>query len=361
MEKGNWSCAAIDHGVTVFPDGRIGPCCRISADYLKPAGELHNPDRFSDLKTAEPPAACHSCVADEHRNIPSYRSMFNRLKTSAPGLQFVDIRNTNFCNLKCRYCGPHFSSQWAQELGKIQPIVTTAIDRDLLITPSLHWMYFTGGEPLINGEHWELLQHLIDTGQAQNTQLIYNSNLTTLRYRDRNIADIWSHFNRVEVRCSIDAVGPVFEAIRSGAQWSKVSNNIDELLTMPIRVTLAPVISVLNIWNIGELCAWATSRKIKIDPTVLTGPDYLALDVIPYSLTDQALAAAEPLKSCIDPKIYQHIQDLIRSNRNQNLFQHTVAHVLLLDQRRGERLFDLLPFDQAAQQRILENHEYESK
>lgn len=361
MEKSNWSCAAIDHGVTVFPHGKIGPCCRISADYLKPLSELSNPERFADLKTAEPPAACHSCVADEYRRMPSYRTMFNRLKTSAPGLQFVDIRNTNLCNLKCRYCGPHFSSGWARELGRTIPIVTTHIDHNQLITDSLHWMYFTGGEPLINGEHWELLEHLIETNRAQHIALVYNSNLTTLRYKDRNITDIWSHFKRVEIKCSIDAVGPTFEYIRSGAEWDRVSANIDELLKLPVSISLTPVISLLNIWNIGELCDYAKHKKIRIDPTVLVGPDYLALDAIPDQLKAQAIAAALPLKAHIHSSTYNHIIDLINHNQNQYLFKHTVAHVLLLDNRRGERLFDLLPFGELAQQQLLENHEYESK
>ena len=46
-----WECAAIDHGVTIFPNGKIGPCCQVSSDYLKPISELTNPNRFADLKT----------------------------------------------------------------------------------------------------------------------------------------------------------------------------------------------------------------------------------------------------------------------------------------------------------------------
>ena len=361
MEKSNWSCAAIDHGVTVFPNGKIGPCCRISADYLKPSSELSNPERFADLKTPEPPAACQACIGDEYQGMTSYRSMFNSLVTAQPGLQFVDIRNTNLCNLRCRYCGPHFSSQWAQELQHAIPIMSAPVDRNLLITPSVHWMYFTGGEPLINGEHWDLLEELITTDQAQNITLVYNSNLTTLKYKDRNIADIWAHFKKVEIKCSIDAVGPTFEYIRSGAEWARVSHNIDALQQLSVDIVLSPVISLLNIWNIGELCEYAELKKIKIVPIVLSGPDYLALDVTPDQLKQQALAAALPLKSHIDIATYRRIVELIENNQNQCLFKHAIAHILLLDNLRNEKLFDLLPFRNVAQTQILENHEYESK
>jgi sulfatase maturation enzyme AslB (radical SAM superfamily) len=356
-----WKCAAIDHGVTIFSNGKIGPCCKIQAEYLKPISELSNTQRFADLKTEFAPAACEKCISDEDQNVPSYRAMFNSLVTRDPGLQFVDIRNTNLCNLKCRYCGPHFSSRWAQELGHSITIRTTDINKDLLITDSLQLMYFTGGEPMINGDHWNLLEELIASNKANGITLMYNTNLTVLKYKDKDITDIWSHFKKVNVQCSIDAVGKTFEYIRSGADWPTVDANINALKKMPIGISLTPVISLLNIWNIGELCEYAAQKNIKINPIVLTGPDYLALDTIPDQLKQQALIAAKPLKKYIDINIYNNIIGLINNNQNQCLFKHAISHILLLDHLRDEKLFDLLPFKDVAQAEILENHEYESK
>ena len=356
-----WKCAAIDHGVTIFPNGKIGPCCKIQADYLKPISELSNPHRFADLKTKSAPAACEKCISDESRNIPSYRTMFNSLVTTSPGLQFVDVRNTNLCNLKCRYCGPHFSSSWAQELGHSITIRSTDINKDLLITDSLQWIYFTGGEPLINSDHWNLLEELINSNKAGRITLMYNTNLTVLKYKDKDITDIWSHFKKVNVQCSIDAVGKMFEYVRSGADWPKVAANIHALKKMSVNILLTPVISLLNIWNIGELCNYAEQQNIKINPIILSGPDYLALDVIPDQLKQQALIAAEPLKKHIDINVYNCIIELINNNQNQCLFKHTISHILLLDHLRNEKLFDLLPFKDIARVELLENYEYDSK
>jgi hypothetical protein len=111
-----WNCAAIDHGVTIFPNGKIGPCCQISADYLKPISEINNKDKFADLKTQKPPPACYLCNNAEGSGLNSYRQHFNSLNNNSQGIQFLDLRHTNQCNLKCRYCGPHFSSLWAKEL-----------------------------------------------------------------------------------------------------------------------------------------------------------------------------------------------------------------------------------------------------
>ena len=54
-----------------------------------------------------------------------------------------------------------------------------------------------------------------------------------------------------------------------------------------------------------------------------------------------------------------HIKNLITNNINQSLLPQTISHILLLDNLRGEKLFDLLPFKSFAVDAILKNHEYE--
>lgn len=364
-----WTCAAIDHGVTIFPNGKIGPCCQIDSSYLKPISELSNPGRFVDLKTPDcpPKHPCNQCSVAEYHGLPSYRKTFDGMVTSANGLQFVDIRNTNFCNLKCRYCGPHFSSQWAEELGKFPIIQHQDITyyKDTLITDSLHWMYFTGGEPLINGEHWALLEELINSGRSSNISLMYNTNLTTIKYKNLNIIDLWKKFKNIRIQCSIDTVGKPLEYIRSGTDWTKIQSNLDNLLSNSlnsnISVTLMPVMSVLNIWFVDELYEFARLKNIAVSPIILTGPDYLAIDVIPDELKSLALEKITYIESnyTIDKKIVQHIKNLINNNDNKFLFQQTISHVMLLDNLRGEKLFELLPFKSVAVDNILRNYEYE--
>ena len=364
-----WACAAIDHGVTIFSNGKIGPCCQIASNYLKPISELSNPDRFADLKTQDfsPEHPCNKCAVNEYHGLPSYRNTFDSAVTSAAGLQFVDIRNTNLCNLKCRYCGPHFSSQWAEELDKFPSIQRQDIAdfKDILITDSLHWMYFTGGEPLVNREHWELLEELIDHRKSSRISLMYNTNLTTIKYKDKNIIDVWKQFKNINIQCSIDAIGAPLEYIRSGTTWTKIKSNLNQLLESSlnsnINITLTPVVSILNIWFVHELYEYARLKNIAVNPIILTGPDYLALDVVPDELQSLALEKITAIESSytVDKEVVQHIKNLINNNINQSLFRHTIAHVLLLDKVRGEKLFDLLPFKSVAVDNILKNHEYE--
>jgi sulfatase maturation enzyme AslB (radical SAM superfamily) len=359
-----WECAAIDHGVTIFPNGKIGPCCQIHSSYLKPIQELSNPHRFADLNTEYPPSACEKCISHEDAGRDSYRTNFNKLKTDSKGLQFVDIRNTNHCNLKCRYCGPHFSSSWAKELGN--PItVHQSIDeyKDTLITEDLHWMYFTGGEPLINPEHWLLLEELISSKKASQITLLYNTNLTTIKYKNIDVINLWSKFKSVHLQCSIDAIGEPLEYIRSGAKWDLIERNLQSVLVAKsntnIKLTLTPVISVLNIWFISKLFEYAHQHSIVVNPIVLTGPDYLALDVIPDQLKNLALSHLDLIRPYISHGVFEQMNNLISANVNSCLFGHTIGHVLLLDCNRKEKLFELLPFASYASDTILKNYEYE--
>ena len=72
-----WQCAAIDHGVTFYENGKIAPCCLIAHTYRKDITEIHN-QPFKDLKTFEPPVECKICVDAEANNISSYRQQFNK-------------------------------------------------------------------------------------------------------------------------------------------------------------------------------------------------------------------------------------------------------------------------------------------
>lgn len=191
---------------------------------------------------------------------------------------------------------------------------------------------------------------------------MYNTNLTTIRYKDLDIIDLWKKFKSVTVRCSIDAIGQPLEFIRSGANWTKIKNNLESLKNFnsrTIEVSLTPVISILNLWFVRELFEYAKQNNFKVAPIVLTGPDYLALDVIPDRLKELALEKLSQIQIYIDKNLYDHLLGLIENNINRCLFNQTIAHILMLDNNRNEKLFDLLPFKSVATDLILKNYEYQ--
>ena len=360
-----WTCPAIDHGVSIFPDGRIRPCCQTSEEYSKPLSEITNPARFQDLKSLDNPDACKNCWSKEEQGFYSYRKMYEKKVTNASGIQFLDIRHSNQCNLKCRYCNPHFSNQWAKELSYPITLQQSKFDDylDQLLTKDLVEVYWCGGEPLINGNHYNMLETLISNGLSKNIELRYNTNFTALQYKDKNVFDHWQQFKSVNLYISVDAVGEISNYIRSGSDWNVISANIDLALEKieknpKISISLSPVVSLLSIWTLPELYQYAKHKKLSIKPILLQGPDYLSLMAIHTELKPLAISTLNSIRDQLGQH-YDRFMLQLTQDDNEYLFNHAVRHILLLDKLRQEKLFDLLPFQKLAIELTLKNYEYE--
>ncbi len=85
--------------------------------------------------------------------------------------------------------------------------------------------------------------------------------------------------------------------------------------------------------------------------TDLSYPDFLSLNAMPDALKSQALEQIDKIE-----KLYKNTKKInfyrqqILNNYNQHLFKDTLNHVLLLDNIRGENLFQYLPFRTVANQ-----------
>lgn len=363
----NFSCPAIDHGVAIFPDGKIRPCCQTSADYSKPMSEIDNPNRFADLKSQDRPQACRMCWEREDRGHGSARKWYLSNATNGSGIQFLDFRHTNQCNLKCRYCNPHFSNQWAKELNYPTTLLSTPVEHyyHKLLTDDLVDLYWCGGEPLIIKEHYEVLEQLIQHNRSQNISLRYNTNFTTVNYKDKNILDLWKNFKSVDLNISLDTVGTALNYIRSGSDWEKISHNIDQLLAtrsqLPtLRIKFTPTVSLLNLWFLEDLYNYATEKNIPVALSVLYGPDYLSMSSLYCKeLVDMAQHKLMPIKKLIGDGKWNEIFQNTGQADNEYLFHHAMRHILLLDSIRQENLFALLPFREFSIKTTLVNREYE--
>ena len=357
-----WRCGAITNGVSVFPDGRIRPCCNIDASYSKPAELITDPDRFKDLNTGSYNEVCISCKRQEEVSGNSGRKMFNSKVTDTKSIQFLDFRNSNQCNQKCRYCNPHFSNQIAKELNYKNSLVSFPVSDyyENLLVDSVQMIYFAGGEPLIMRDHYEILERLIKKGYSSNISLMYSTNLSVLHYKDIDIISLWQKFKNVNLMVSLDAVGPAVEYIRSGSNWDTIDANLSTLIDSKIsqmNITITPVLSVLNVWFLPELVEYVTDKGLGIEPFVLYGPDILSLSVLPKDLKDLARTKLLSIKEK-SPRSYAQAMLLLDSDE-EHLFNSTIRHILLLDSMRDEKLFQCLPFKEHAISSSLKFYEYE--
>ena len=129
------------------------------------------------------------------------------------------------------------------------------------LLPDVEYFEFTGGEPFLIKEHFNILEKSVELGHSKKQIVHYNTNGTT--YPDHAVKNIWPHFKLVEVAFSIDDIGERFEYQRYGAIWKEVNKNIHKInslrSTNPIKTQICCTINIQNIWNMPEICEWIES------------------------------------------------------------------------------------------------------
>ena len=122
--------------------------------------------------------------------------------------------------------------------------------------------YFAGGEPLITPEHYVILEEMIRKGRTD-TILRYNTNASTISYKQYDIFDLWKHFDRIELSCSIDHYGERAEVMRHGTDWARVEENLTKFRSLDYVVfQLNTVFSIMNYMTITEFYEYMHSKVL---------------------------------------------------------------------------------------------------
>lgn len=299
-------------------------------------------------------------------------------------LEYLDLRLGNLCNLKCRSCGAGDSSLWVEdvynlgqkefrifgmpnsfEIVNVNGVIKinseqyqyynteqfkTAIEKSL---PNVTRIYFTGGEPLLNKKHYEILDYCIENNLAKNIVVEYNTNGTTL---NPNLLSQWSHFHHVLICFSIDAMGQLAHYVRYPSKWDVVEKNmrlIDKCELNNITCTTNFTASMLNIKHLPEMTEWFYEQNWRKFHNVLTwhrlvGPNWLNIQVLPAEVKQQITNLYEEYyeRSKI-PNIKQHIQPLIEYMNERDstrLLMSTKLNITAVDKVRKQKLANYIPW-----------------
>ena len=84
------------------------------------------------------------------------------------------------------------------------------------------------------------------------------------------------------------------------------------------------------------------------------GPDYLSVNAIPKALHTEGKQAVQRCAGMLDANVIDELNFMIESNPEaEEIFKHTLHHIMLLDKIRKHDLFKLLPFEKVAKKMIL--------
>jgi organic radical activating enzyme len=256
------------------------PAHAIDAEAIKtnPAA-IHNTaqkkqDR-ADMQAGRRPKGCEYCwkIEDMGRDAVSdrvYKSKIYPIEalheaaklptTDDVNLKTLEISFDRTCNFACSYCNPAFSSTWVNDIkrngpytdlksdgrnhfthvhdsaqlysfGETNPYVEAFFDwweTDLHHT--LQELRITGGEPLMSGYTWKLIDWFKTNQGRSKTKLAINSNLGMPREKLLDFVERVKDIPHLEIYTSNEAVNGAAAYIRDGLDYDLWMHNVQQLL-----------------------------------------------------------------------------------------------------------------------------------
>ena len=350
-------------GLATREDGAIQVCCRshpIGNIQDSTLEEIWNNDNMRRIRQQvlheERPAECEPCFVLEDQGVESLRQRHiagvipeSRITLYPHALNGMDsnfkmpfefptmeIKLNNLCNLKCRMCHPMDSTSWndwkevEEFYTKENNFMVKAIeDLNLMRKPYLdkfddnpNWwtslekllpyfrrVEFAGGEPLMDPQHYRILDMLKPYGHQ--IEIKYATNGTTLGIsKGRTIYDYWPHFKSVAVNISIDGIDDVYNYIRGNGDWNQVVENIKAIqkISNVSRIVGAVAVQVSNVLTLDEMIAhFLDELGIVFYTNIVKYPNVLSVQVLLPHLKILAVQRLNAVKDHV-PR-FKHVKE----------------------------------------------------
>lgn len=347
--------------------------CRFSSENnheLISSIEESFPTVFSNVRSNmlenKPSSQCSICYAKESVGMQSVKSMikeakidfYSKSKNEINFNPFPTIKNikgitivfSNLCNLSCGICSAENSNTYAAEQAKIYNLPAPAKPSSTFWNPyqaeleklfkQVGFVYFGGGEPMIQPEHYYWLNFLVE--HNPNILLRYTTNGTQIKYDSIELEKLWKKFKNVFMVISMDGAEDIFEYNRYGANYKAVVENVKKYRSFGIDVKVRFTISIFTILRLKECY-----EKLQVDlPGIPIEFHLLINDLefyagnLPDDIKNNALERFKKSGSDIDLSCYNILNDC---KFDQSLFDIFINRVKKLDAHRGTNFCKLFP------------------
>ena len=397
-------------GLATREDGAICACCRSHpVGFIDKANleDIWNNDTMRRIRKQvlnnERPPECDPCFKLEDQGVESLRqrhitdripeSRINLYPNALDKLQAdysmpfeiptMELKLNNLCNLACRMCHPMDSTSWTdwgeiKEFYKKEGNIMYAIVEEhglenkphldkfqdnpkwwaslKKLVPHFRRVEFAGGEPLMDPQHYRILDMLAEYGSQ--IEIKYATNLSILgKGHHRTVWEYWPRFKSVAVNVSIDGIGDVYEYIRGNAHWATLVSNIDRIKTIPniSRIVGAVTVQVSNVLILDKMIEYFLDDiGIIFHSHRVEYPKLLSVQVLPAPLKDLAYSKLEAVKSKLPNyklckehpflieytlRQIQDTQNYLRANDQSELWQDCIEFNHRLDHSRDQMSF----------------------
>ena len=272
-------------------------------------------------------------------------------------LRTLEIAFDRTCQFACSYCNPAFSSTWVRDIRKNGPYnglvsdgrnhFTHTHDTSQLykfgetnpyveaffawwesdLHRTLQELRITGGEPLMSGETWKLIDWFRNNPGRSQTRLAINSNLGTAVDLDRLLDSIDGL--EVDLYTSNESMGLQAEYIRDGLVWDDWANNVERLLDSGKfrSIHIMNTINALCLYSLDQFLECIMNWKIEYGRDAVS----FTLNILRFPSFQSPLVLPDELRTLFRKRLEVWLDAWWDS---EFLHEHEVNHV--------QRLIDYL-------------------
>jgi organic radical activating enzyme len=274
-------------------------------------------------------------------------------------LRTLEIAFDRTCQFACSYCNPAFSSTWVNDIkrngpyerlvsdgrnhfthphdsaqlyrfGETNPYVEAFFkwwDTDLHKT--LQELRITGGEPLMSGDTWKLIDWFKENKGRSTTKLAINSNLGMDNEKLQEFVEKVKDIPHLEIYTSMESVDDQAEYIRDGLDYQQWMDNVHELLEHN-SIKAVHCMATINALCLERLPA-LLYQLLELKQIYGRERVSFTLNILRFPSFQSALVLPEQLRTQYKDKL----QDFWNRNQhNPYLHEHELNHV--------QRLIDYL-------------------
>lgn len=359
-------CSSLWNHQMIDTAGKTKPCCRFVEEHNTNNNinttsiiEIFKSDFMTSLRSkslsGEKINGCIRCYEEQDNSKKSLRERINdnpatnKVNLSNPTINYLELAISNDCNLMCRICSSKYSQKLYQDeiefFGKSQ--ITSRYSKSNIsaaydLISELKYIKFTGGEPLIIKDHWELLKHAVSLGLSNNITINYSTNGTI--FPKNEFIDLWKKFKKIELTLSIDSIiKEENEYQRHLTDHDQVLCNINQYINLAkddinLILSARPTISIYNIFHLPETIEWLHDNNIKSNPTHLTYPEWLSVTVLPlkYKKIIEDKFLKYPYKRKIDQELSHYLISYMNSRDDVRYLNKFTEYTNFLDKKRKQ-------------------------
>tara|TARA_R110002074_G_scaffold364092_2_gene537482 strand:+ start:953 stop:2236 length:1284 start_codon:yes stop_codon:yes gene_type:complete len=334
LHSKSW-CPVPFNTISWHPSGVVSRCM-MSDD---PMGASHESDEMVSLRKDMLAGnwdtyGCTNCLSKEKNGQRSQRmnwlnkgfidnlgnpEPYKNPKLIGNDISHLFVNFSNVCNFKCRMCNAnysnslipeskHLSKKFPYEYRKVSDYnqknfnnINEYLEADPSVLDGIRQIWMTGGEPFMDDSPYKLMELIEEYGHPEKIKMVITTNGSKLDF-DR--LDKFNKLKNLSIDCSIDAVGPMFEYMRSNGvfTWSQMEATCDKLTKYKrdnsswFNFQINSSYQLLNYNNTLEFVNFVQDHNAESNIRLLVFPKHLRAGNLPLSFKKEAYTMCDKIE-----------------------------------------------------------------